>query len=297
MNKKISQNLNDLMKRIIARIFPNYYFNSFYKNNIGGTNWNGRTACFSLSFDCDYEEDIASIPILLDVLASYSFKVSFACIGKFIEKYPEEHMKIIRGGHEIINHTNTHPNNEELNPDQKFNELAVEQKKSEIEKCHKTCVDILGYAPVGFRAPHFGRLHTEDVYDVLKELGYKYSSSTSIAGTASFGLPFLKNGIIEFPLSNCPKHPLAVFDTWHSLRRGNGKHKKSGEFYGLFKKLIDIGINTNSYINLYFDPQDVVNLEEFRLVLDYIEERRGEIYVATYKEIFENIYERRRNRE
>jgi len=284
-----------LSEYIITKICPRFYLNYYYKKNINRIDWNGKKACFSLSFDCDYVNDIAALSPLLDMLSEYSFKASFACIGKFIEKYPEEHARIVRDGHEIINHTYTHPNNKELNPNQKFDKFTVDQKRIEIEKCHKVCKDIFGYTPIGFRTPHFGNLHTEDVYDILKGLGYKYSSSTSAVKTPNPGLPFIKNGIIEFPLSNCPKHPFAVFDTWHSLERGNGKHKGSEEFYKLSKELIDIGINTNSYINLYFDPQDVINLKEFRLMLDYIEDKKEDIWVATYKDIFEKIYARKRN--
>lgn len=293
----IEPNLEEIKKydakncaEALIKIAENLITKSFHKNNTNQTSWNGKKACFSLSFDCDYTKDVMSIAALLDILSSYSFKVSFACIGKFVEKYPKEHMRIIREGHEIINHTYTHPNNEELNPGQTFNKITADQRRAEIEKCHTACKDILGYAPIGFRTPHFGNLHTEDVYDILTKLGYKYSSSTSAVKTPNFGLPFAKKGIMEFPLSNCPKHPFAVFDTWHSLERGNGKHKKNGEFYELFKKLMDESINANSYINLYFDPQDVINLKEFRLILDYIEQKKEDIWIATYKDIFEKMH-------
>jgi len=295
---KLSKYKDRLLGYVITKTCPFYYFKSFYKNNINRTDWNGKRACLTLSFDCDYTEDIMSLAPLLDILSFYSFKASFACIGKFVEKYPKEHMRIIKEGHEIINHTYTHPNNEELNPSQKFNNLTAGQIKIEIEKCHNICKDVLGYNPIGFRTPHFANctnLHTEDIYDILKELGYKYSSSTSAVKTSNFGLPFIKKEIIEFPLSNCPKHPFAVFDTWHSLGRGNGKHIKSEEFYELFKKIINIGIDTNSYINLYFDPQDVINSKEFKLMLDYTEEKKEDIWIATYKDIFEKIYAGKRN--
>jgi len=289
--RKIGRLKDKLFGYIVAGTCPSCYLRSFYRNNINRTDWNGKKSCFSLSFDCDYVKDIMSLPALLGILSSYSFKASFACVGKFIERYPKEHAKIIEDGHEIINHTYTHPNSEELNPNQKFDELTTEQQKIEIEKCHNICKDVLKYNPIGFRTPHFGNLHTEGVYDILKNLGYKYSSSTSAVKTPNFGLPFAKKEIIEFPLSNCPKHPFAVFDTWHSLERGSGKHVRNGEFYKLFKELIDIGIKTNSYINLYFDPRDIVNLKEFKLMLDYIEEKKEDIWIATYKDIFKKTYE------
>lgn len=292
---EIIQKLEKYRNRVFGYACPSCYLKSFYKKNINRTYWNGKRACLSLSFDCDYTEDIMSLAPLLDILSFYSFKASFACIGKFVEKYSQEHMRIIEEGHEIINHTYTHPNNEELNPDHKFNELTMDQRRAEIKNCHDVCKNILGYIPMGFRTPHFGNLHLEDVYDILENLGYKYSSSVSATKTSNSGLPFKKKGVMEFPLSNCPEHPFAVFDTWHSLGRGNGKHKKSGEFYGLFKRLIDIGINTHSYINLYFDPQDVVAIKDFRLMLDYIEEKKEDIWVVTYKDIFEKIYAGKRN--
>lgn len=284
-----------LFKRIIAKIAPSYYTNYLFRNNASKMAWRGKKACFSLSFDLDYTRDILSLSPLLDILNSYQFKASFACIGKFIEKYPKEHLKIIEKGHEIINHTYSHPNNEELNPNRKFNKLTIKEQREEIIKCHKSCKDVLGYIPIGFRTPHFGNLHTKEVYAIIKELGYFYSSSVPAIKTSDFGLPFKTNDIIEFPLSNCPKHPFAVFDTWHSLERGNGKHAKSDEFYNLFKKLIDIGIDANSYVNLYFDPQDVINFKGFKMALDYLEQRKGDIWIATYKDIFEKIYAGKRN--
>ncbi|MFC1630192.1 polysaccharide deacetylase family protein [Patescibacteria group bacterium] len=293
--KKLGKYITKASEYVIVKTFPSYYFKSFYKNNTSRTDWKGKRSCLSLSFDCDYAEDVVLLPRLLNVLSPYSFKASFACIGKLIEKYPKEHMGIIKKGHQIINHTYSHPNNEKLNPDQKFNEIKTEQRKTEIEKCHTICRSILQYEPTGFRTPHFGNLHTEDVYGILNTLGYKYSSSVSAIKTSSFGLPFVKNNIVEFPLSNCPKHPFAVFDTWHSLGRGSGKHKKGEKFYQLCKELIDIGIRTDSYINVYFDPQDVANLKEFQLLLDYIEEKKQNIWIATYKEIFEELYEGKRN--
>jgi hypothetical protein len=53
---------------------------------------------------------------------------------------------------------------------------------------------------------------------------------------------------------------------------------------------VDIGIDNNSYINIYLDPQDVVELKEFKQALDYLEERKGDIWIATYRDIFEKIY-------
>lgn len=272
---------------IVTILFPRYYFKRFLGNNKNKTDWRGKKACFTLSFDIDYTEDMRAIPSLLDTLSSYSFKACFACIGKFIEKYPEEHARIIEQGHEIVNHTYTHPDNEEWNPNQRFNELTIEQQKEEIAKFDEVCKNILNYKPMGFRTPHFGRLHSETVYTILEELDYKYSSSTVAIRTPNFGLPFMKENILEIPLSPCPKHPFGVFDSYHSFERGGGWHKKDGVFFRLFKELIQMGISTNSYINVYWDPQDIMKLNNFKNLLDYIEERQDDIWIATYQEVAE----------
>ena len=268
----------DLIKKIKIKANQLLFSGNFYKKNKGKI-WDGKKTCFSLSFDCDYEKDIDSLPDLLDALSRHHIKASFACVGKLIEEFPGQHSRILKDGHEIVNHTYSHPNN--------FNELTGEQQKEEIKKCDEICKNVLNCRPSAFRTPHFGVLHTENVYDILKELGYKCSSSTT-ASAANCGLPFFKKGIMEIPLSACPKHALEVFDTWHCLKRGNARHARPGEFFKMFKALLGKGIKTNSYINVYFDPQDAADSEDFKLMLDYLDKNKKNICIATYKDIYEN---------
>ena len=76
---KLSKSQNVLIRRGITTLFPTYFLKLFYNKNIG-RKWNGKNSCFTLSFDCDFAEDIQAIPYLLDILSSYSFKTCFACI-------------------------------------------------------------------------------------------------------------------------------------------------------------------------------------------------------------------------
>ena len=64
-------------------------------------------------------------------------------------------------------------------------------------------------------------------------------------------------------------------------------HNTDRQYFNLFKWLIDIGIETNSYINIYIDPKDVVQKMSFQEMLAYINERRDDIWVAKYEEILE----------
>lgn len=299
-NKKLTSwitehNRNLFLAGFITFGFPRVFLKSLLKNNQKkDTNWNNRKACLTISFDCDFPKDVESFPAVLKMLSKYSFKTSFACVGYWIEKYPSEHKMILDYGHEIMNHTFSHPDNEVLNPGRKFNEIPIEEKKKEIEKCHNICREILNYEPIGCRIPHFKNLFTEDIYRILVELGYSYSSSTLITNTKSFGMPFkTEEGIYEFPLSTCPKHPFTVFDTWHSLNSRKlfykTGHRTEEEYIALAQELVDLGIKNNSYINIYIDPYDVIKMGRFQCLLDYIQTREDKLWVANYRDIMNRI--------
>lgn len=285
----LANNSNILIKGVASFCFPRMLIEGIYSHNLG-KRWNGKKSCLTISFDCDHPEDVKAFPILLDLLEKYNLKVSFACVGYWIKQYSKEHKLVVEHGHEIINHTYSHPDNEILNPNRRFTQISFKEKKEEVAKCHNICRRILRYEPIGCRIPHFNRLFTPEIYTILKELGYKYSSSTSLTNTISFGNPFVAaEGITEFPLSTCPKHPFTVFDTWHSL---NSKrllfkllHNSEHKYWDLFKFLLNIGIKTNSYINIYIDPKDAVRMNQFEQMLSYINKYRDDIWIAKYEEL------------
>ena len=293
----INHSKNYLVMGIVTFTFPERFIKKIYSRNKGKKpSWMEKKSCLTISFDCDYPEDVEYIPSLLNFFDHTPFKTSIACIGSFIKEYPDIHKMIISQGHEIMNHTYTHPNHENLNPDEKFNELPLNEMIEEVKKCHEVCRNILNYNPVGIRIPHLKNLFTRNIYDFLHEIGYTYSSSTWLTGTSSSGMPFYeKNDLIEFPLCNCPKHPFSVFDTWHFFRSNfifKIKHRTSKQFLDIFENLIKLGINTNSYINVYFDPRDIESIDGFENFLDMITDKYlQDIEVLTYREIVERIKE------
>ena len=148
-----------------------------------------------------------------------------------MRQYPGQHQVLVSAGHEIVNHTETHPNLFHADYDYannaslsklRFNEISLAEREQEVELCHKTVEEVLSYTPRGFRTPHFGHLHVNDVYGMLKRLGYTYSSSVVACHSSNGGFPHLtSSGVWEFPLSPCPDHPFGVLDSWHSLgKRG-----------------------------------------------------------------------------
>ena len=133
----ISRNNHNLfLVALITFSFPELFLKSIYQINSGNQKrWKDRLACFTPSFDCDFPQDVEAIPGILKRLKQFPFKASFACVGYWIEKYPDIHKMILDYGHEIINHTYSHPDNDLINPDRKFRECSYEEKK-EIGRAH-----------------------------------------------------------------------------------------------------------------------------------------------------------------
>jgi peptidoglycan/xylan/chitin deacetylase (PgdA/CDA1 family) len=272
-------------------LFPGRFMARLYaptaERNI---NWGEHQAAVTLSFDVDLPEDIEALPWLLDVLYPYPFRVSFACIGRWVEQEPDVHRRIVDGGHELINHTYSHPWSEVFNP-RPFLSLALPEQREEIQRGHEVIVNTLGYEPVGFRAPHLDI--SPVVYPILSGMGYRYSSS-ALARRAGV-LPFhAADGVWEFPLAPCPRHPSSVFDTYHAFRSTSWLFKIRGEdedrFFGSFVRLIELGVEHSAHVNFYFDPMDVRRFRDFSRFLDYLMTRQGQVKVATYQELV-NILE------
>ena len=61
----------------------------------------------SLSFDAAWgNEDTQK---LINILAKYNVKATFFVVGEWVDKYPESVKALSDAGHEIMNHSDTHP--------------------------------------------------------------------------------------------------------------------------------------------------------------------------------------------
>jgi len=275
--------------RIVGLLWPMGFAKAFFLNNRGRSfPWKGRKACLTLSFDCDHDTDYRAMPELLDVLQETGLKASFACIAKWVELDPSIHREIIRRGHELMNHTHTHPSNSHFHPNQRFNEMSGEERRQEIETADRLIRELLKYQPCGFRTPHFGDSHTEDVYEFLKGLGYTYSSSKIAIQCPEFGLPYKeKYGVWEFPLTFDPRRINTCFDTYNWFRKykSDARTLNDGPFFVRIGHMIDLAVETGSYINIYFDPSDILMLKNFKPFLTHLMEKSDLLWIAPYRDI------------
>lgn len=277
------------LRRIIGRVWSDGFASAFYSHNRGKPAlWPGKSACLTLSFDCDHEADYRAMPELLDALAGEGLSASFACIAKWVELDPDSHLELIRRGHELVNHTYTHPSNSRFHPDERFNEITPGARREEIEMADRIIRVRLNYRPSGFRTPHFGDSHTRDVYSVLAGIGYRYSSSRISIQCPGYGMPYRESdGIWEFPLSFDPAYPNTCFDTYNRFPRTDGPvpAEQENAFFGRIEKIIGMAMDTGSYVNLYFDPSDIGRLGRFRDFIRFLGSLKTRLWVAPYERI------------
>ncbi|MFW6029523.1 MAG: polysaccharide deacetylase family protein [Halanaerobiales bacterium] len=99
---------------------------------------------------------------ILEILREEEVKISFFFAGYWLEKYPDVVKKIAAEGHEIENHTFTHPHCKSLSKDKLIDEL--ESTSDLVEK-------LIGKRPKYFRPP-FGE-YNNNVIKTSNDLGYQ----------------------------------------------------------------------------------------------------------------------------
>ncbi|MBN2460918.1 MAG: polysaccharide deacetylase family protein [Candidatus Cloacimonetes bacterium] len=289
--------LNRGLRLITRKTLPKFFGKAFYSAYADEKRlWAGRESALTISFDCDGKKDYEALPGLLDLLSSLHLPASFAVIGRWVEEDPAIHRKIIADGHEIVNHSYSHPSSSMFRPGTRFNQLSCQEKREEILRAHNSFLELLQYTSTGFRTPHFASAHTKDIYDILGELGYKYSSSLKATDAPYFNLPFLtSNGIVEFPLSADINQPYTCFDTWNRFK-GEKRETSSAsitEFFLGVRIAVEKTIENNGYFNIYFDPVDFVMFPEFRECLSIISDLRDHIHITTYRDILPLVQEQK----
>ncbi len=97
----------------------------------------------AISFDAAWGND--DTQTLIDILKEYNVPATFFVVGSWVDKYPESVEALDKAGHQIQNHSNSHPY---------MTKLSLEQMKNEIETCNEKIKSITGKCPTLFRPPY-----------------------------------------------------------------------------------------------------------------------------------------------
>ena len=82
---------------------------------------------------------------LIDILEEYDAPATFFVVGAWVDKYPESVKQLSDAGHQVQNHSNTHPY---------MTGLSTEQMIDELESCNKKIENVTGKKPTLFRPPY-----------------------------------------------------------------------------------------------------------------------------------------------
>lgn len=113
----------------------------------------------SISFDAAWGDQYTND--ILDTLDKYNVKTTFFLVEFWADRYPDMVKKIYNQGHEIGNHSATHPKMSQLNEEQIIRELKKTESKIE---------EISGYKTFLFRPP-FGD-YNDRLINVCRDNGY-----------------------------------------------------------------------------------------------------------------------------
>jgi peptidoglycan/xylan/chitin deacetylase (PgdA/CDA1 family) len=106
-------------------------------------------------------------PEVLDVLARHDVRATFFVIGAHVRERRELVRRLVAEGHEVGNHTDTHPRLTECDDDRVVDELT--RGAREIERA-------VGVTPLLFRAPYFAL--DDRVRALVKQLGLVHVGCT-----------------------------------------------------------------------------------------------------------------------
>ena len=97
----------------------------------------------AISFDAAWGNE--QTDTLLDILDEYDVKSTFFLVKQWVDSYPDSVRDIAAHGHDIGNHSATHPH---------MNSLSEQEQKEEIVSCNEAVENLTGKSPALFRAPY-----------------------------------------------------------------------------------------------------------------------------------------------
>lgn len=118
----------------------------------------GEEKLISISFDAAWgAEDTMQ---LIEILDKYQVKATFFVVGSWVDEFPDAVKALSDAGHEIMNHSNSHPH---------MTQISKEKMKEELENCNQKIAAITGKTPDLFRPPYGD--YGNDVVQTVRECG------------------------------------------------------------------------------------------------------------------------------
>ncbi len=253
---------------------------------------------FILSFDCDTEEDIDVAWDVHQKLQGIGMMPVYAVPGELLKKGEKRYRKIYETGAEFINHggrkhTYFDKKNQRHTSCFFYDQQSYEHLREDIFLGHQTLQDVLGITAKGWRTPHFGTFqkpeHLKFLYDLLMELNYTFSTSTTPAMAYRYGPLYKDQRIIEIPVCGIYSEPLNVMDTWAYFEAPH-RTKSSLEYVPAAKNLVNLSKKHPTLINMYGDPSHIHDKPEFFEAMALLAKIAQNVnYTQLLEKTYENI--------
>ena len=250
----------------------------------------------ALSFDLDYQADTDALPGLVRLADRVGVPMTLFSIGALVDADPGPYREAAQAGHEIANHTHTHPNNPVLCPDHEFWDLSADDMADEIGRAQDALERHTGQRPTGFRTPHFK--DAAPMWDALARFPEITYVSTVLASQTPHRTPYVPHtaaggagrasrfghhraaspaasppgATLMIPLTPDPDHRWSPFCSYHAIRQpanpamGAGMHTLD-EFPVLWREMLRRA-RPLGFASVYFDPLDVMRDAETETVFE-----------------------------
>jgi peptidoglycan/xylan/chitin deacetylase (PgdA/CDA1 family) len=128
---------------------------------LGGTDWRGREDLRAVALTFDDGPSAETIRIL-DLLAEQNLRATFFMIGRHVERFPQVARRIVADGHEIGNHSYSHPI---------FLYRSERETREQLERAQAAITNATGVRPKMARPPCGVR--TPAYFRVARKLGLR----------------------------------------------------------------------------------------------------------------------------
>lgn len=230
-----------------------------------------------LSFDCDTPGDAIAANDIDAQLIKRGVPRCYAVPGAMLSAAAKIYCALARNGASFLNHggqAHAEKRGDQYHAVTFYEQMTPQDVVNDMREGHRIVSEIIGVAPRGFRAPHFGSFQQPEqrklIYDTARSLGYHFCSDTLPASGYARGPVFEVGGLYQFPLTGSASDPDVILDSWNYLT-DRVNYRLLPEFFDRFCATIDFFKTRRlpALLNFYVDPSHVANDDCFLKSIDY----------------------------
>jgi peptidoglycan/xylan/chitin deacetylase (PgdA/CDA1 family) len=248
-----------------------------------------------LSFDCDTADDASVAWDVHARLGEFGVCPTYAVPGALLLRAAEVYGRIAADGAEFLNHGGVEHTyfNEALGRHAScffYDELKPGRVRRDIEEGDAIVADVLGRRARGYRTPHFGTYQRVEqlrhLHSVLRELGYRFSTSTGPRFGLRHGPISARLGLPELAVTGIPESPFEILDTWGFFAAPD-RRRTPADYVRQARVLADaLSAAGAGVINVYGDPIHVYDRPEF---FDAVEAWRAVAEPVSFAELLARV--------